>query len=166
MKHFRANRLKRFWKDEDGAHLVEFALLVPMLFLIFAAIIVSGRIFWSYQSTIAGVRDATRYLSRAAPRDICLTGGSVAGFQGQLETIVRTTSSGATLFPSNVTVNSVVPSVACVAGTYRGGNAPIATVTASLTITIPFSGIFSFHGGQGLSTINTTVVDQNRIYGT
>ena len=156
----------RFRRDESGAALVEFAFVLPMLLLIFGVIIEGGRLFWSYQTTIAGVRDATRYLARAAPNDVCTTGSSVAGFTGQLTNIVQQSSGGAGLFPGGVTLNSVTPSYICVTGTYRGGTVPIATVTANLTVTFPFSGLFTFFGGAGLATMTTNVTDSNRIYGT
>lgn len=156
---------QRFRKDESGATLLEFALVLPMMLLIFGVIIEGGRLFWSYQTTISGVRDAARYLARAAPNDVCTTGASVAGYSGQLLTIVRQSSSGANLFPGGVTVTSVTPSYVCITGSYRGGTVPIATVTANLTVTFPFSGLFTFFGSN-LTTLNTTVTDRNRIYGT
>ncbi len=158
--------LSRFRRDESGATLVEFALVLPMLLVIFGVIIEGGRLFWSYQTTISGVRDATRYLARAAPNDICTSGGSVAGFSGQLTTIVQQSSGGVGLLPNGITVTSVTPSFACVTGSYRGGTVPIATVTANLTVTFPLSGLFTFFGGGNLTTLNTTVTDRNRIYGT
>jgi Flp pilus assembly pilin Flp len=156
---------RRLRRDEDGVAFVEFAILLPMMLLIFAVIIEGGRLFWSYQATILGVRDAARYLARVAPTDICFSGGSVAGYQGKLVNIVQNASNGNAIFPSGVTVNSVTPSFACVAGNYRGGQAAVATVTANLTVTFPFATIFTFAGGN-LGTVTTTVTDQNRIYGT
>lgn len=127
------SRLARFRRREEGVALVEFAIVL----LIFAVIIEGGRLFWSYQATILGVRDATRYLARVAPADICVSGGTVAGYQSKLENIVRNTSSGNAIFPGGITITAVVPSVNCVVGNYRGGQAAIATVTASLAVTFP-----------------------------
>lgn len=166
MKHLIISPLRRFRRDEAGAALVEFAIVLPMLLLIFGVIIEGGRLFWSYQATIAGVRDAARYLARAAPTNICATGGSVVGYSGQLTTIVQQSSSGASLFPQSISVTSVTPSYVCVTGAYRGGTVGIATVTANLTVTFPFAGVFTFFGGNALGTINTSVTDRNRIYGT
>ena len=58
--------------------MVEFAILLPILLLVFAVIVEGGRLMWSYQTVVAGVRDATRYVARAAPANICSTGGSLA----------------------------------------------------------------------------------------
>ena len=150
--------------DRSGAALVELGILLPVLMLLFAVIIEGSRTFWGYQAAIFGVRDAARYLARVAPSDLCTSGGSVATFGAALETIVRQSAGGNEVFPTSITINSVVPGFACSAGNYRGGAAAIATVTASLTITYPFSGLFTLVGGT-LGTVNTVVVDQSRIYG-
>jgi Flp pilus assembly pilin Flp len=159
------SRLAAFLRQDCGAALVEFAILLPMLLLVFAVMIEGGRLMWSYQSTVAGVRDAARYLARVASSDICITGGGVSSYTGKLENIVRNSSSGDAIFPSGITINSVTPSITCIAGTYRVNPAPVAQVTASLTITFPFASVFAF-AGQSLGTITTTVTDQSKVFGT
>ena len=84
---------------------------MPMLLLLFAVIIDGGRMMWSYQTAVAGVRDATRYLARVAPVDICTTGGSVAGYTATLTGIVQNSIYGNQLFPNGIAVNSVMPSI-------------------------------------------------------
>ena len=155
----------RFLRNDSGAALVEFAILLPMLLLVFAMIIEGGRLMWSYQTFNAGVRDAARYLARVAPADICTSGGSVAGYTGKLEDIVKETFDGDSIFPSGITVTSVTPTLSCVAGTYRVSPAPVVQVRAALTVTFPFASVFSF-AGQSLGTINTSVTDQSRVFGT
>lgn len=155
----------RFSKEESGAALVEFAILLPMMLLVFAVIIEGGRLMWSYQSVNAGVRDAARYLARVAPANICTSGGSVAGYQSDLETIVRETIGGDTIFPSKIVINSVTPSLLCVAGSYRISPAPVVEVNASMTIQFPFSGVFDLND-QTLGTMTKTVSDQSRVFGT
>lgn len=158
-------RIRSFTAETSGAALVEFAIMLPMMLLLFAVIIEGGRLMWSYQSVNAGVRDATRYLARIAPGDICDSGGSVVGYTSELEAIVRETSDGSAIFPSGITVNSVTPALNCIAGTYRVSPAPVVQVTASVTITFPFSGVFTL-SGQTLGTLTKTVSDQSRVYGT
>jgi len=161
-----ANRRKNaFARDERGAALVEFAIILPMMLLIFAVIIEGSRMMISFQAAISGVRDATRYLSRVAPVDICSSGGSVAGYSNQLQTIVSQGISGNSVFPTSVTVNFVTPSFSCVAGTYRISPAGVAQVTANVTITFPFAGLFTLNGGN-LPQITTNVTDAARIFGT
>jgi len=156
----------KFRHNEDGVALVEFALLFPIMLLIFAVIIEGSRTFWSYQATISGVRDATRYVGRAAPRDICETGGSLDGMNAALLAMVSTSTGGGGVFPAGVTVTGVTTSLNCATNVpaYRGGQVPVATLSATLTIQFPFSGIFQLVGGN-LGTVNTTVTDSTRIHG-
>jgi Flp pilus assembly protein TadG len=153
-----------FRSDDSGVALVEFAILLPMLLLVFAVIVEGGRMMWSYQAAAAGVRDASRYLARRASPSICDSGGSVASFNPALLEIVRNSISGEALFPSSITVNSVTPTLTCVAGTLRVSPTPMVNVSASLTITFPFSGVFELAGGSR-PTITTTISDQNKVYG-
>lgn len=153
-----------FAKDERAAALVEFAIMLPMMLLVFAVIIEGSRLMISFQGAITGVRDATRYLSRVVPTDICVVGGTVTGHSGKLQTIVSQSISGNSVFPTSVMVNSVTPSFSCIVGTYRLSPAPVAQVTANVTITFPFAGIFGLNGST-LMQITTNVTDSSRIFG-
>ena len=145
--------------------MVEFAILLPILLLVFAVIVEGGRLMWSYQTVVAGVRDATRYVARAAPANICSTGGSLAGFQTDAENIVRETISGTSIFPTGITVQTVTPSLTCANGTYRVSPVGVVEVAAVLQITFPFAALFTFNG-QSRGTVTTTIRDQNRVFGT
>lgn len=158
-------KISTFRQAQSGAALVEFAILLPILLLLFAVIVEGGRMMWSYQTTVAGVRDAARYLARVAPQDICSTGGTVAGYTNEVDRIVQQNIGGANLFPSGVSVLSVTPSLSCVVGTYRVSPAGVVQVSAVLQITFPFSGAFSF-SGQAQPTVTTTITDQSRVFGT
>jgi len=158
------NGAKRWRRDDDGAALVEFALALPMILVMFAVMIEGSRLFWSYQATIAGVRDAARYVGRSVQTNICADGGSLAGWSGTLEGIVRETSTGSALFPSSITVSSVDASLQCFSGNFRLAETPIVTVTAVLNITYPFESVFEWAGIELLTT-TTTVTDSSRIFG-
>jgi len=157
--------IKRFINDCDGVALVEFAILLPMLLLVFAVMIEGSRLMWSYQSTISGVRDATRYLARIAPVDICSSGGTVVGYSGALMTIITKNIDGDTIFPAGITVNSVTPTLTCTPGAFRVNPAPVVQVTASITVNFIFGGVFNFAGGS-LTSVTTTISDQSKVYGT
>ncbi len=156
--------LRAIRRDEDGAALVEFALLLPTFLLFLGIAIEGGRTFWSYQTTITGVRDAARFLSRAAPQDICAGGGSLGGWNARLTDIVRNTQGGGTLFPSSIRIDGVTATLDCAAGRFRGGAAPVATVTAVLQIDYPFAGLFSMVGAAP-ANVTTVVTDRTRILG-
>lgn len=157
-------------RDTRGAALVEFALALPILLLVFGVIVEGTRMMWSYQSAITGVRDATRYLARVVPSDICNTdptGASLADHQAKLEQIVGG-DDDRNMFPSMITVDSVTPSLACEDGPtfpYRNNPAPVATVAAQMTISFPLGELFEFAGSR-LPDVTTTVSDASRIFGT
>lgn len=160
----RKSRRGRFLADECGAILVEFAIVMPLMILFFAVTVELARMMWGYQTAIGGVRDATRYLARITPFDICDTAGSVGVTATKLKAIVEKDINGTGLFPTKLTINSVTPSYACVTGTYRHNPVAVGVVTASLTIEFPLSGIMSLFGGS-LPTVTTTVTDRSRIFG-
>ena len=162
---FRKSRV--FARAEEGAALVEFAMVLPMMLLVFAVIIEGSRMMYAYQSAIGGVRDATRYLARVVPGNVCAAGGSVTGHAPKLMSIVSQSTTGGAIYPGGVTVTSVTPSLACVgrSGTCRVSPAPVATVTAVVDIAFPFQGIFGLFGGTPAG-ITTTVIDRAKVFGT
>ena len=161
-------RLRRragwFARGEDGAIVVEFSLVLPLMVLFLVITIQGGKLMWTYQSVVAGVRDAGRYLARVTPVDICISGGSVSAMASKLKSIVEQDISGNDLLPAGVTVNSVTPSITCVAGTYRVSPAAVGTVSANLTIDLPMAGVLSMFGSNW-SSITTDVSDKSRIFG-
>lgn len=159
-----ATAMRRFGRKDDGAILLEFALVLPIFLLFIGVSAEFGRVFWSYQSAIAGVRDASRYLARVAPIDICLNGGNLTGYSTALKSIVENDLSGTSIFPNSISIDSVVGSLTCVPGAYRIPEVPVATVTANVTITFPLAGLLSLFGGN-LTTSTVTVIDQARIFG-
>lgn len=158
------SHIRHLRRDESGAALVEFALVLPVMLMIFAVTIEGSRTFWAYQTTIAGVRDATRFITRAEASQICSEGGSLAHWEPRATTIVRQSSAGTDLFPSSITVSSVTPTLSCVSGDFALAQVPLATVTANLEINYPFAGIFTFFN-LDLPTVNTQVSDTGRIFG-
>lgn len=159
-----ATAVQRFDREDDGAILLEFALVLPIFLLFIGFSAEFGRVLWSYQSTIAGIRDASRYLARVAPIDICLNGGNLNGYSTALKNIVENDQYGASIFPNSITINSVVGSLSCVPGAFRIPEVPVATVTANVTVTFPLAGMLSMFGNN-LTTSTTTVTDQARIFG-
>lgn len=158
--------LRRLRRDDDGAALVEFGVVLPVMLLVLGLTVEAARTFWSYQATVAGVRDATRYMGRSVQTGIC-DGGSadVSDWNSIVEDIVRNTEDGTTLFPTSIAVTSVTPTVACIAeGGFRLPQVPMVTVKADLEITYPFTSLFSFIG-VSLPTARTTVMDTGRIFG-
>ena len=162
-------RFAWFRRDETGAQLVEFAIVLPMMLLVFAVIIEGARMMRTYQAVSSGVRDAARYVARVAPADNCVDTSSaqtvIATYDAELKGIVEKSQFNNVLFPSGATINSVSSTIACQpAGTFAGYPPGIVQVTASMTLTFLFDDVFKLIGGS-LDTLNTTVVDQSRVYG-
>jgi hypothetical protein len=157
--------LRRLVIDESGTQLVEFAFVLPMMLLVFAVIIEGGRMMWSYQTVVAGVRDATRFLARVTPRDICDDVSiSVSDYDDTLIGMIRNANDGSSVIPSGVSVTAILSELDCNEGDYRSEMAPIVTVRADVEVTFPFAGIFTLIGGSS-PTLETSVADQSRVYG-
>lgn len=156
-----------FCREEKGAVLVEFALVMPLMLLFFAVTIESARIFWTYQQAVSGVRDAGRYLGRAAPYETCpgWTGMSSA-LRTKMQDIIEEDIEGASIFNSGVQVGTVVYQVDCRSDSanYADKNVMVATVTAPITVTLPMGAVFGLFG-NGLNVLETSVTDQIRVYG-
>ncbi|WP_417208463.1 TadE/TadG family type IV pilus assembly protein [Antarctobacter sp.] len=156
-------RTLRFFRQNDsGAAIVEFAIILPMMLMFLGLSIEGARMFWAFQTTVAGVQDATRYLSRAMPSDSCSAGRSTDAWDEKLGEIVRASYTGATPFPKSVSITTVQSSLTCTTGTYRGGQVGVANVTATLQMTYPLSGLIELVGGA-FPTISTSVTDSARV---
>ena len=154
---------RRFGREDRGVALVEFAITLPLILVLFATTVDGARMLWSYQKAISGVRDATRYISRHADRTTC-PGGDLSGYSDRLLKIVQNNVAGQSITPKGVTVLSVTPTVSCPTGIYRNGAVSVATVTATLEITLPFSAVFKLVGGD-IGTFDATISDSTRIFG-
>jgi TadE-like protein len=159
------SHLRRLAADESGTQLVEFAFVLPMMLLVFGVIIEGGRMMWSYQTVVAGVRDAARFLARVTPRDICDEDVSaISDYDDTLIGIIRNANDGSSVLPSGVLVTGIVTELECFDGEFRSDVAPIATVRADVEVTFPFAGLFTLVGGSR-PTLETSVLDQSRVYG-
>lgn len=156
--------LRRFGREQSGAALVEFAILLPIMLATFALIAEGGRMFWSFQNAISGVRDTARYVGRIAPSDLCSASpsASINDFQSAVSGTLSSLST------TDITVGLDTLSLECVgtAGEYRVSPTPVAVLTASLTITdLPFAPLFQLVGGSTMTQIQTTVTDRSRVFG-
>src|SRR5207244_9713924 len=59
-------RVGRGLKDDSGVQLVELALVIPILVMLFAATAEFGRYFYEYTTLAKASRAGARYLARAA----------------------------------------------------------------------------------------------------
>lgn len=159
-----SRHIARFKRSESGVAVLEFVIVMPMTFLLFALLLDFGRIFWGYQSVIAGVRDATRYLARVAPVDICVTGGSLSSFEPTLLNIVAESAQGTSVLPGGFRVNSVDADFTCFTGAYRTSPAAVASVTANIDVEFMLGRWFGIAGDE-LGAFSATVTDASKVYG-
>jgi Flp pilus assembly protein TadG len=124
----------RFFKDRDGAALVEFSLAAPLLIFLMCGMAEFANVMRQYHVMEKGVRDAGRYLARV-PMTGCTVNGSAVTAARNLAVTGRT-SGGTALLPNWADVNTVSVSVAeCfnnADGAYRGhAEVPVIQVQAS-----------------------------------
>jgi len=59
----RVNKLRNLFRRDDGTQLIEFAIVFPVLLLLFAGTAELGRLFYRYTSLAKATRGSARYLS-------------------------------------------------------------------------------------------------------
>jgi hypothetical protein len=161
------HRIRGFRGDEAGVALVEFAIVLPILLLFLAIAVEGGRTFWSYQAAIAGVRDATRYMSHAISVDFCsdpYRARKLADLRLKAMDIVSRSVSGEAVFPDKTSITSVTLDDPCSGRAATATTPLVAKVTAVLAISYPFSGIFAF-ANSSVPNVRTQVVDMARVFG-
>lgn len=159
---------RRLARETRGAALVEFAITFPFLLFVFAVIIEGSRMMWDYQSAITGVRDATRYIARVVPAEVCDDASDGIDDGDSLATFMPAVGDRAALFPPRVTVDLISSVLDCRPGSgiaYRNDPAPVVVLSATVTIDFPFAGMFALIG-QSLDNVTTTITDESRIFGT
>lgn len=62
-------RARRLWREDSGASLLEFTLVVPFLVVFGFGVIEFGNALYQYHLVTAGVRDAGRYLASLGDSD-------------------------------------------------------------------------------------------------
>jgi hypothetical protein len=58
-----ARSLRRFVRGEEGTQLVELAVVLPVMFVLFGAVAEFGRFFYTYETLAKATRAGARYLS-------------------------------------------------------------------------------------------------------
>lgn len=156
--------LRAFARRDEGVALVEFGFALPIMVLLFGASIEGARTLLAYHGAISGVRDAARYVARAVPSDICDPAVNVPAYLDDLTDMVRHGAKKATVFPADVTIGTVTLDFTCFSGTYRTDPAAVVTLTAPVSMTLPFSGVFTLWG-QPAPQFDVVVRDQARVFG-
>ena len=69
------NSLKSFVRREDGTQMIEFAIVFPVLLLLFAGTVELGRLFYTYTTLAKATRAGARYLSTTTDVTANVTAG-------------------------------------------------------------------------------------------
>lgn len=158
--------IRRFADDRSGAALVEFALALPLIILVGYVSIDGLRLMWSYQAATAGVHEATRYLARVAPGDICETGGTLTSFDTALFDIIDGAGGGESIFGRDAELMGVTTSLSCVADAgLRQAQVPVVTVSADLRMFLPLHLVLSRLAGTDAAVYTARIEEQARVYG-
>ena len=115
--------LSRFRRDERGVQLLEVAIVVPILLVLFGAVAEFGRYFYEYTTVAKAARVGARYL---ASKSVTSTSGNYQAEAKNLVVYGNIAGSGTPLLSGLTTSNVVVQ--------YSGGTAAVPdTVTVSIT---------------------------------
>jgi Flp pilus assembly protein TadG len=129
-------KLNRFLKCERGTQMIEFALLLPFLIVLFASAVEMGRMFYTYTTLQKSTEVGARYLSSALA-----TGGTYS------------TSD------TNIATNLIVCGVASTAANGCSGQTPIASNQITVGITPPGTAI-----GTRYVTVKVTYAYQPLVF--
>ena len=144
-------RLLRHWRSEEGAQLVEFALVLPLLLLVVLGIAEFGFMFQRYEVVTNAAREGARLA--------VLPGYSTPDVQARVATYVSIGRVPITTSPANP--NVVVENVSI---PVSGGRPPISAkrVTVTYTYTYQFlNALAAFFGSQG-PTVPLSAVSEMR----
>jgi len=69
------NKLRNLFRRDDGTQMIEFAIVFPVLLLLFAGTTELGRLFYTYTTLAKATRGGARYLSLASDVNLSTTAG-------------------------------------------------------------------------------------------
>jgi len=108
----RLNWLPRFQRDEQGIQLVELAIVIPLMLMMFAAVAEFGRYFYEYTTAAKGARVGARFLASKSVN-------SATNYEAQAKNLVvygNIAGTGTPILPGLTTANVEVQYVGGPAG--------------------------------------------------
>jgi Flp pilus assembly protein TadG len=163
-------------RDDRGAALVEFTIILPVLLALFVLLTEGGRVMWYHQLVSKSVRDATRYLTRVATAEqLCPTTGGVNLVPAGYLANARNLAMRGSLDPSQPFLNAIWTDlttlqarVDCITngGAYRGASRiPLITVTATVPVDFASARLLTMTGSTPQTLLTFEITDQARHYG-
>jgi Flp pilus assembly protein TadG len=138
-------------RGDDGAISIEFVIVTPMIFLIFALVYVFGRVAWANGNLDSATRDAARVASQAP---------DAASAQTAAESVVDTQF--AHFHCTNGPSADGFP-VVVVDGPFVAGNT--LTVTAKCTYSLSDAALPGAPGSVTATSVFSSMIDPNRTLG-
>lgn len=69
------NKLRNLFRRDDGVQMIEFAIVFPVMLLLFAGTAELGRLFYTYTTLAKATRGGARYLSLVTDVNLSTTAG-------------------------------------------------------------------------------------------
>lgn len=123
--------LGRFRRDEQGVQLLELAIVIPIMLLLFAAVAEFGRYFYEYTTLAKGARVGARYLASK-----CATGSPTNWRDNGKKVVVfgNTAGTGTPILTGLETANVDVQ--------YTGGTTGVPDMVTVSIINYPHASVF------------------------
>lgn len=140
--------LKKLWQGESGAAAVEFAIVSPLLVLLFAGFMEFGNLLYQQQQLEKSVRDAARYLSyyssttwtTTSPGTLsCSPGPDPGTYEAAAQNLILYASlcPGTSPIVTGMTTSDITITPGSTNVTASGGNCSSNNSCNSCTMTIP-----------------------------
>ncbi len=100
-------KLNKFLKCERGTQMIEFALLLPFLILLFASAVEMGRMFYTYTTLQKSTEVGARYLSSVGQLNGSYLGGGATSAANLVVCGTTTDCTNQTPIASNLIANNV-----------------------------------------------------------
>jgi len=142
----RLHWLTRFRRDDRGVQLVELAIVLPILLLLFAAVAEFGRYFYEYTTVAKGARLGARYLASKA------INSTTTDWKGNAKNLVvygNTAGSGSPILTGLSTANVTIE--------YQGGPAGVPDLVKVSIVNYKHTPVFDLGKMLNNSALSTNV---------
>lgn len=183
-------RLADLWRSESGAAALEFAIVAPLLVLLFAGFMEFGSLIFQQQQLEKSARDAARYLSyyssatwSSSPGTLsCSTGSDPGSYlvaaenmvlygspcPGSSPIVTGMTSAACTGATSpwvcgQVTITSGSTSVTAPGGSTSGTSCSMTIPTVTVSVSTPYSDVVGLLSLLGMSSFTLTTTHEERV---
>jgi Flp pilus assembly protein TadG len=164
---------RRFGRDENGAVLVEMALVTPFLLLLSGGVFEFSTILLTRLSIEAGVEDAARYIARCTPSlsTACVTSAKNLAVTGTIDgsgaaRVSNWTTSGVNVSPGAACASASTYCIATSDGSgvelYRNGSSYVTIVEVDGSYAYTGTGLWSY---LGFGALTLSASHQERVFG-